>query len=75
MSIRARFHLAYPAFTLEVDVDSGLPVAPDRQYAFLIERGPVAKVPTGTQRASAGDAAPNEVPSQRAPSVLRQSSQ
>jgi DNA repair protein RecO (recombination protein O) len=29
--------------TLEVDVESGLPVVPDREYAYLIERGPVAR--------------------------------
>ncbi len=46
--------------TLEVDVDSGLPVVPDRQYSFLIERGPVAKV-------SAGDTA---VPSLRGKTLL-----
>jgi DNA repair protein RecO (recombination protein O) len=49
--------------TLETDVESGRPVAPDRQYAFLIERGPVEqKVPAGTQRAGAGDTVPGQVP-------------
>ncbi|MDZ4253831.1 MAG: DNA repair protein RecO [Sulfuritalea sp.] len=37
--------------TLDVDVDSGLPVAAELEYAFLIERGPVARV-------GAGDTAP-----------------
>ncbi len=45
--------------TLEVDVESGLAVVPDRQYAFLIERGPVARVPGGTQSAGLGDTAPD----------------
>jgi DNA repair protein RecO (recombination protein O) len=50
--------------TLDIDVESGLPVAPEMHYAFLIERGPVARVPAGTQRAGAGDtAAPGELPS------------
>jgi DNA repair protein RecO (recombination protein O) len=44
--------------TLDVDVESGELVAPDRHYAFLIERGPVAAhVPAGTQGAGAGDTA------------------
>jgi DNA repair protein RecO (recombination protein O) len=43
--------------TLDVDVESGRPVAPDRQYAFLIERGPVE------QKVGAGDTAPGQVPS------------
>ncbi len=30
--------------TLDVDVESGLPVVPDREYAYLIERGPVQKL-------------------------------
>lgn len=42
--------------TLEIDVESGRPVVADRQYAFLIERGPVEKV-------GAGDTAPGEAPS------------
>jgi DNA repair protein RecO (recombination protein O) len=50
--------------TLEIDVDSGLPVAPDRQYAFLIERGPVAA------KVSAGDAASNAVPGLRGKTLL-----
>jgi DNA repair protein RecO (recombination protein O) len=33
--------------TLDIDVETGLPVAPDRSYAFLIERGPVARVGAG----------------------------
>ncbi len=44
--------------TLDVDVESGELVTPDRHYAFLIERGPVAaRVPIGTQGAGAGDTA------------------
>jgi DNA repair protein RecO (recombination protein O) len=42
--------------TLEVDVESGRPVAPDRQYAFLIERGPVEQI------VGAGDTAPGAAP-------------
>ena len=30
--------------TLETDVESGRPVVPDREYAYLIERGPVQKL-------------------------------
>jgi DNA repair protein RecO (recombination protein O) len=37
--------------TLETDVETGQPVVADRQYAFLIERGPVAS------RVGAGDTA------------------
>ncbi|MFH1869102.1 MAG: DNA repair protein RecO [Pseudomonadota bacterium] len=33
--------------TLDVDVDSGLPVVAEQEYAFLIERGPVARVGAG----------------------------
>ena len=38
--------------TLDVDVESGRPVVPDAHYAFLLERGPVARVGVG-----AGDTA------------------
>jgi len=37
--------------TLEIDVESGLPVAPEGEYAYLIERGPVRS------RVGAGEAA------------------
>jgi DNA repair protein RecO (recombination protein O) len=40
--------------TLEVDVESGRPVVPDRRYAFLVERGPVE------QKVGAGDTASGE---------------
>lgn len=49
--------------TLDVDVESGRPVVPDREYTYLIERGPVARVPAGTHRAGPGDTAPGEAPS------------
>ena len=38
--------------TLDVDVESGRPVVPDAHYAFLLERGPVARSGVG-----AGDSA------------------
>ena len=38
--------------TLDIDVDSGRPVVPDAHYAFLLERGPVARPEVG-----AGDTA------------------
>lgn len=47
--------------TLDVDVESGELVAPDRHYAFLIERGPVAaRDPAGTLGAGAVDTATGE---------------
>jgi DNA repair protein RecO (recombination protein O) len=49
--------------TLDVDVDTGLPVAPEQEYAFLIERGPVARV-------GAGDTAPGEMPRLRGKTLL-----
>ena len=49
--------------TLDVDVDSGLPVAPEQEYAFLIERGPVARV-------GAGDPASGEAPRLRGKTLL-----
>jgi DNA repair protein RecO (recombination protein O) len=42
--------------TLDVDVESGRPVVPDRLYAFLIERGPVE------WKVGAGDTAPDAAP-------------
>ena len=48
--------------TLDVEMETGLPVVADREYTYLIERGPVEKVPAGTHRAGAGDTAPGEVP-------------
>jgi DNA repair protein RecO (recombination protein O) len=49
--------------TLDVDVESGRPLVAEREYTYLIERGPVQKVPAGTHRAGAGDAAPGDAPS------------
>jgi DNA repair protein RecO (recombination protein O) len=43
--------------TLDVDVDSGRPVLPEGRYAFLIERGPVARPIVG-----AGDTASDDTP-------------
>jgi DNA repair protein RecO (recombination protein O) len=40
--------------TLDIDVESGRPVVAEREYSYLIERGPVQKVPAGTHRAGAG---------------------
>ncbi len=40
--------------TLDVEMETGLPVVAEREYTYLIERGPVRKVPTGTQSAGAG---------------------
>ena len=48
--------------TLDVDVESGRPVVPEGEYTYLIERGPVRRVPAGTHRAGAGDTAPGEAP-------------
>ena len=41
--------------TLDIDVDSGRPLEPQRSYAFVIERGPVARVGAGDT--AAGDEA------------------
>ena len=46
--------------TLDIEVETGRPVVPEGEYTYLIERGPVARVPEGTHRAGAGDTA--EVP-------------
>jgi DNA repair protein RecO (recombination protein O) len=46
--------------TLDVDVETGHPVVPEGRYAFLIERGPVAKVPGGMQSAGADGTATTE---------------
>lgn len=40
--------------TLDIDVESGLPVVADRKYAYLIERGPVLKVGDGETAAVSG---------------------
>ncbi|MBI5897768.1 MAG: DNA repair protein RecO [Rhodocyclales bacterium] len=42
--------------TLDIDVDTGHPVVPEGRYAFLIERGPVARVGAGDT--ANGDDAP-----------------
>ncbi len=43
--------------TLDMDMETGRPVVPDLEYSYLIERGPVRKVPTGTQSAGADETA------------------
>jgi DNA repair protein RecO (recombination protein O) len=42
--------------TLDVDVETGRPVVPEGRYAFLIERGPVARV--GADGTASGEDAP-----------------
>ena len=41
--------------TLDVDVETGRPVVPDGRYAFLIERGPVARAGVGADGTASGD--------------------
>ncbi len=47
--------------TLEVDVDTGRPVVPEGRYAFLIERGPVARLNAGAHQV--GETAGDDTPS------------
>jgi DNA repair protein RecO (recombination protein O) len=41
--------------TLDVDMESGLPVVAEGEYTYLVERGPVARVPAGTHSAGADE--------------------
>ena len=43
--------------TLDVDMETGQPVVAEGEYAYLIERGPVRKIPEGTQSVGAGGTA------------------
>lgn len=43
--------------TLDVDVESGQPVLPQGEYTYLIERGPVARVPAGDPKVDRAGAA------------------
>ena len=49
--------------TLDVEMETGLPVVAEREYTYLIERGPVRKV-------GAGDTAPDAVPGLRGKTLL-----
>jgi len=49
--------------TLDIDMDTGQPVVAEGEYTYLIERGPVRRVPAGTHSAGAGETAAGEVPS------------
>ncbi|MDP2135300.1 MAG: DNA repair protein RecO [Sulfuritalea sp.] len=51
--------------TLDVDMETGRPVMAEREYSYLLERGPVARVPVGTQSAggTAVDSMPDQAPS------------
>lgn len=54
--------------TLEVDVESGQPVVAEREYHYLIERGPVARVSQGAPRTGVGGTASDSTADQ-APSL------
>jgi len=43
--------------TLDVDMESGQPVVAEGEYTYLMERGPVRKVPAGTHGAGADETA------------------
>ena len=49
--------------TLDVEMETGLPVVAEREYTYLIERGPVQKV-------GDGDTAPDAVPGLRGKTLL-----
>lgn len=55
--------------TLDVEMETGLPVLAEREYTYLIERGPVARVP-GEQRTGSGDTTPAAVPGLRGKTLL-----
>ena len=55
--------------TLDVEMETGLPVLAEREYTYLIERGPVARVP-GEQRTGSGDTTPIAVPGLRGKTLL-----
>ena len=44
--------------TLDVDVETGHPVVPEGRYAFLIERGPVARAGVGADGTATGEDTP-----------------